>query len=53
MDPKTWKSMVVATRNLEKSMGDGIKKVEKNETETVVLQRRSIRVTRNFHKEKW
>ena len=50
MDPKTWKSMVVATRNLEKSMGDGIKKVEKNETETVVLQRRSIRVTRNFHK---
>ena len=30
MDPKTWKSMVVATRNLEKSMCDGIKKVEKN-----------------------
>jgi len=50
MDPKTWKSMVVATRNLEKSMGDGIKKVEKNETDTVVLQRRSIRVTKNFYR---
>ena len=29
MDPKTWKLMVVATRNLEKSMGDGIKEWKK------------------------
>ena len=42
--------MVLSTRNLEMSLGDGLKKIEKNETETVVLQRRSVRVNRNFNK---
>ncbi len=48
MNPKTWKQMVLSTRILELSLGDGVKKIEKNESETVVLQRRSIRVNRNF-----
>jgi len=44
MDPKTWREMVEATRYLEASLGSTIKKVEDNESETVILQRRAIRV---------
>jgi sialic acid synthase SpsE len=44
MDPKTWKEMVDRTRELENAIGDDIKSIEKNEKETVVLQRRSIRL---------
>jgi sialic acid synthase SpsE len=44
MDPKSWKDMVDSTRELEAALGTTVKKVEDNEKETVVLQRRSIRV---------
>ncbi|MEE3035072.1 MAG: N-acetylneuraminate synthase family protein [Bacteroidota bacterium] len=44
MDPKSWKKMVDDTRLLEQAMGSSMKKVEENEAETVVLQRRAIRV---------
>jgi sialic acid synthase SpsE len=47
MDPVTWKEMVDRTRELENSLGNGIKKVEGNELETVVLQRRSVRLKSN------
>ena len=50
MDPYTWRLMVDSSRNLENSLGDGIKRVEKNETQTVVLQRRSTRVIKNIKK---
>jgi len=50
MNPKTWKEMVTRTRLLELSLGDAIKKVEENESETVVLQRRSIRTTKDLPK---
>ncbi len=50
MNPITWRNMVDATRELEISMGDGQKKIERNERETVVLQRRSIRVKKNLKK---
>lgn len=43
MNPQTWKDMVVATRELEYALGTGIKRVEDNEKETVVVQRRAIR----------
>jgi len=43
MDPLSWKEMVDRSRELESALGDGIKKVENNEFETVVLQRRAIR----------
>lgn len=46
MDPRTWADMVVRTRELEQALGNGIKKVEDNERETVVVQRRAIRTTR-------
>ena len=38
MNPKSWREMIVSARRLEQSLGDGIKKVEENENETVVLQ---------------
>ncbi len=44
MDPRSWREMVERTRELEHALGTGVKKVEQNEAETVVLQRRSIRL---------
>lgn len=44
MNPSSWKEMVKATRELEQAFGDGIKRVENNEKETAVLQRRCIRL---------
>lgn len=43
MTPQTWRAMVDATRELELALGDGIKRVEMNEAQTVVLQRRGVR----------
>ena len=43
MDPKSWNTMVARTRELENALGDGIKQVEDNEEETVILQRRAVR----------
>lgn len=48
MDPRSWREMVNRTRELENSLGTGSKKVEFNETETVILQRRSIRIKANL-----
>jgi N-acetylneuraminate synthase len=45
MDSKSWLDMVERTRELENALGCGIKQVEDNEKETVVIQRRSIRAT--------
>jgi len=47
MNPKTWREMVDRTRRLEKSLGTSIKKIEGNEKETQILQRRSIRLKTN------
>jgi N-acetylneuraminate synthase len=47
MDPRTWRDMVDRTRELEAALGTGVKRVEENERETVVLQRRSIRLGRD------
>ena len=51
MDPLTWRAMVDATRMLEAALGDGHKKIEENETQTVVLQRRCVRAARNIAKD--
>jgi sialic acid synthase SpsE len=48
MDPASWREMVDRTRELECSLGTGVKKVENNEKETVILQRRSIRMTKDL-----
>jgi N-acetylneuraminate synthase len=48
MNFDAWKTMVNCTRELENALGTGVKRVEKNEIETVILQRRSIRATTNL-----
>jgi sialic acid synthase SpsE len=48
MTPNTFREMVDRTRELEDSMGDGYKKVEENEKETVILQRRSVCAKNNL-----
>ena len=50
MDPQTWRLMVDSSRNLENSLGDGIKRVEGNELQTVVLQRRATRAIKDLKK---
>lgn len=48
MDPRGWKEMVDRTRELEAALGCGIKKVEDNEKQTIVLQRRAVRAVRDL-----
>ncbi len=48
MNPVTWKAMVMAARQLEQAMGDGVKRVEGNETEAAVVQRRALYLTRDM-----
>lgn len=48
MDSGSWTDMVERTRELENALGVGIKKIEDNEEETVVLQRRAIRAESNI-----
>ncbi len=50
MDPPAWRDMVDRTRELELSMGGGVKKVEDNELETVIVQRRSLRAKAGLKK---
>jgi sialic acid synthase SpsE len=42
MNPKSWKEMIDRARDLEASLGDGVKRIESNELETSVVQRRAI-----------
>ncbi|GAA1841456.1 N-acetylneuraminate synthase family protein [Microbacterium koreense] len=46
MDPRTWREMVDRTRDLEAALGSPIKRVEPNETDTVIVQRRGLRAAR-------
>lgn len=48
MHPAAWREMVDRSRELENALGVGIKKVEDNEKETIVLQRRSIRIAKEL-----
>lgn len=48
LNPETWRAMVMASRELEAALGDGIKRVEANEEDTVVVQRRALRATKDL-----
>ena len=48
MNPLSWKEMVSNTRLLERALGTSIKKIEDNELETVVIQRRCLRAKTNL-----
>jgi len=49
MNPITWKAMVTAARQLEQAMGDGVKRIEDNETESAMVQRRALYTLRDLH----
>jgi sialic acid synthase SpsE len=48
MNPQTWREMVDRSQELYNGLGDGIKVIEANEKQSSVLQRRSIRTTRDL-----
>jgi sialic acid synthase SpsE len=48
MNPTTWKEMVEATRELEYALGQPVKKVEDNEKETAIVQRRCCRAVKDI-----
>lgn len=48
MNPTTWKQMVKACHELYEALGDGIKRIEENERETVNIQRRAVYLQRNL-----
>ncbi len=52
MNYNTWKAMVDDTRILEKTLGDGIKKIEKNEIQSSLVQKRSIYAINDIKKNK-
>lgn len=52
MNPKSWFEMIKASRQLEYALGSDKKIIEKNEIDTVVLQRRAIRVKNDLFKGK-
>ena len=43
MTPQDWRDMVERARDLEAALGDGVKRIEENEQETAVVQRRAVR----------
>jgi|TARA_B110000037_G_scaffold164386_1_gene185860 sialic acid synthase SpsE len=50
MNPKTWREMVLSCRRIEAALGDGIKKIENNEQQSSVVQRRAIRANKLIKK---
>ena len=47
MNPQSWREMVDRTRELELALGDGVKRIEANELDSAVVQRRCMRVMRD------
>ncbi len=43
LNPKTWREMVERSTELFYALGDGIKRIEENEKQTVIVQRRGLR----------
>ena len=48
LNPSEFKKMVLNARKLERILGDGIKKVEENEKNTMFLQRRSLVINKKL-----
>lgn len=48
MNPRNWRDMVDRTRELELALGGAVKKIECNERDTAVVQRRSIRLAKDI-----
>lgn len=42
MNPQSWRDMVDRSRELELALGDGVKRIEANEVESSIVQRRAL-----------
>lgn len=49
MTPCLWKEMVQRANELYLALGDGKKRIEENEKESAIVQRRALRYTRQLH----
>jgi len=47
LNPTTWAEMVAEVRLLERTLGNGVKKLAENEKETYIIQRRCLRAARD------
>ena len=47
-DHVLWKEMIELARDLESAIGDGVKRIEENEMQSIVVQQRSLRVARDI-----
>lgn len=50
MTPASWREMVLNTRQLETALGDGQKRVEKNEVKSSFIQRRGVRFSADLQR---
>jgi sialic acid synthase SpsE len=48
MTPRTWREMVDAARATDAALGDGVKRIESNELDAAVVQRRALRFARDL-----
>jgi sialic acid synthase SpsE len=48
MTPASWSEMMARTRELELSLGDGVKRVEENERDAKVIQRRCVHLAHDL-----
>lgn len=48
MTPEIWQEMVVKANELYLALGDGQKRIEENEKESAIVQRRALRYTQNL-----
>ena len=51
MNPASWREMIKSSRELELSLGDGKKKIEFNEKQSVIVQRRGAWLNKNKNKD--
>ena len=49
MNPKTWCEMVERANELYAALGDGIKRIEENERDSIIVQQRCLRAVRNLN----
>jgi len=50
MNPSTWRDMVDNATQCYSALGDGVKRIEPNEEQAGIVQRRGLRFTRNLDK---
>ena len=48
LNPHSWREMTDRSRELEQALGDGVKRIEENEKNSIIVQRRAIRAAKNL-----